>query len=80
MPLPYIISQCTVMDYLKNNKILFSGRNFWMDSMCAQEDCLVEETGCVPTEILLISCSLFLVDTTNKSGRILESHLTSKNS
>jgi len=76
------------MDYLKNNEILFSGRNFWMISMCAQEHCHVEEkehchveeTGCVPTEVLLVSCSLFLVDTTNKSGRILESHLTSKNS
>jgi len=63
----------------KNNEILFSGRNFWMDSLCAQEQCHVEETGCVPIEVLLVSCSLFLVDTT-MSGRILESHVTSKNS
>jgi len=66
--------------YLKNSEILFFGRNFWMGSMCTQEHCHAEETGCVPTEVLLVSCPLFLVDTTNKSGRILESHLTSKNS
>lgn len=78
--LPYVISQCTIVDNLKNNEILFSGRNFWMDNMCAQGHCHVEETGSVPTEVLLVSCSLFLVDTTDQSGRILESHLTSKNS
>jgi hypothetical protein len=44
-----------------------------MDNMCMQEHCHSDETSCVPTEVLVISFTPFLVDTTNKSGRNLQS-------
>jgi len=42
------------VDYLKNNEILFSGKNFWMISMCAQEHCHVEEKSIVMLKKLAV--------------------------